>query len=73
MRRAHPGTPLCGRTNGPGHEPAAAIGADIVQHLRHAFAAEGAFIGADHRVGALGRQVPITPFAIGSDLKQGCY
>ena len=42
--------PVRRRPDGPRDEPAAAVGADVVQDLFHAVGAEGAFIGADPSV-----------------------
>lgn len=41
------------------HKSAAAIGADIIQHIVHAIRTEGAFIRADHRVLRVSRQVTV--------------
>jgi len=52
------------RTDRSATEPAAAIRADVVQHLVYAIATEGALVTADARLGGLGRQVFITQLTI---------
>ena len=47
----------------------AAIGADIVQVRLDAVPAEGAFIGTDHGVGRVGRQVLVAIFAVRPQLQ----
>ena len=55
--------PVCRRSDGSGHEAAAAIGTDIAQHLFNAGGTERTFIGADARFKGVGRQRFIAMFA----------
>src|SRR4051794_25837855 len=66
-----PGAPLARWAYRPWHEAAAAVRADIVQHALDAVGAEGAFVGADPRVGRPRRQVLVAALAVGSELKHG--
>src|SRR5215470_13512521 len=54
---------LAGRADGALDEVAAAVGAGAVQRVLGAGAAEGAFEGADHGVGRLGREVLVAALA----------
>src|ERR1700687_1907195 len=54
---ANAGAPLGGGPDRPWREPAAAIGADIEQHILDALGAERALIAADARVERVGRQI----------------
>src|SRR4051794_4385118 len=59
------GQHIC-RANRAGREVAAAVRAGATQAGVHAFGAEGAFVGADARLGALRRQVAVAAFAVRS-------
>ena len=61
----------CGWPDGAVDEAAAAVGADIVQVLVNAVRAEGALIGADHRIQSLGWQVFVAIFAVGPKFEHG--
>jgi hypothetical protein len=41
--------PVRRRSDRPGHEPAAAIGADVIENVLHTRCTEGAFVGANAR------------------------
>jgi hypothetical protein len=55
--------------DGARHQIAAAVGADTLEFGLHAIGAEGAFIGADAGVLAVGRQVAVAAFAVGSQFE----
>src|SRR5882757_11410637 len=69
--QADAGAPLGGGPDRPRHEPTAAIGADIEQHILDARRAERAFIAADAGVGCVGRQILLAAFAVGPELQHG--
>ena len=53
-----------GRADRPAHEVAAAIRATAGKNAIGAVAAEGAFVGADPRLGRVRRQVAVAQFAV---------
>ncbi len=55
-----------GRPGRPGHQIAAAVGTAAFEPGLGALGAEGAFEGADARVAAVGREIAIAAFAIGT-------
>ena len=57
--------------NGSWREPAAAIGADVAQHLGYAIHAERALEGADACVGRSRWQIAVAVFAGGSKFEHG--
>ena len=63
--------PVAGGTNGSGHEPAAAVGAHVVQHVLDPGRAERAFVAADARVDGLRRQRRVAVFTGGSQFEHG--
>ncbi len=54
--------PICRWSDRSGREAAAAIRADVVQHVLHAGRAERTFIGADARLNGIGGQRPVAVF-----------
>ena len=66
MTATHPGTMLPFGSYGSRDEAAAAIGADMAQHVFDAVGAERALIAADARLGGFRRQVPVAALAVGS-------
>ena len=60
---------LDGRTDGTGRKIAATVGANAFELGLHAIGAEGAFIGADARILAIGRKIAIATFAVGTKLQ----
>lgn len=64
-------TACCCRADRAGHKPSTAVGADILKGVFNAIGTEGAFIAADSGVRGFGRQVAVTKFTIGAQLKHG--
>lgn len=63
--------PTLRRSNRPGNEPAAAVGADIMQHVLHTRRTERTLIGADARLKRIRRQRLIAVLASRSEFKHG--
>src|SRR5579864_9450362 len=66
---AHAGPPFPRGPDRPRCKAAAAVRADVEQFRVDAVRAEGAFVGADARVGRIRRQVLVAIFAIGTELQ----
>ena len=69
---AYPRPPLIDGANRPRHKPAAAIRADIVQHLFDTLGAERALVSTDAGIRRAGRQVLIAAFAVGPQFQHDC-
>src|SRR6188472_846727 len=73
LRRCRKLGELRGRPSGTGREFAAAIRAPILQGVARAGPAEGALERADERFLALGWQIAVAAFAIGTKLEHSLF
>ncbi len=66
MRQADAVTAFANGPNRTRHEPAAAIGTDVLEHVAHTIRAESALVTADARRGRIGRQLAAAKFTVGA-------